>query len=57
MLTAINMRKSLILLSLLTNLGACTIAPATYKAYLGDVRQDMQLSCLPWKAPAIYAST
>lgn len=46
MLTAIDMRKSLILLSLLTNLGACTIAPAAYKAYLGDVRQDMQLSTL-----------
>lgn len=40
------MRNSVILLSLLASLGACTIIPPAFKAYLGDVRQDMQLSTL-----------
>ncbi len=40
------MRKPRILLSLLAILGACAISPPAYKAYLGDVRDDMQLSTL-----------
>ncbi|MCH2356783.1 MAG: hypothetical protein MK319_08975 [Pseudomonadales bacterium] len=43
---AITMRKPRILLSLLAILGACAISPPAYKAYLGDVRDDMQLSTL-----------
>lgn len=40
------MRKPLILLSLLACLGTCVETAPVYKAYLGDVREDMQLSTL-----------
>ncbi|MCH8175646.1 MAG: hypothetical protein IIC59_10740 [Proteobacteria bacterium] len=43
---AITMRKSLILLPLLAILGACAVSPPAYKAYPGDVREELQLSTL-----------
>lgn len=46
MLTAVLMRKLLILSPLLIALVACTVSSVAYKAYIGEVRQDLALSVL-----------